>query len=61
MKYKLTKKQKKMRNRIIIAIALLAVTAATLHFVEVPWWAELVLHTVFLLKKPQFLGCGAFD
>ena len=42
MKYKLTKKQKKMRNRIIIAIALLAVTAVTLHFVEVPWWAELV-------------------
>ena len=46
MKYKLTKKQKKMRNRIIIAIALLAVTAATLHFVEVPWWAELVLYMI---------------
>ena len=46
MKYKLTKKQKKMRNRIIIAIALLAVTAVTLHFVEVPWWAELVLYMI---------------
>ena len=46
MKYKLTKKQKKMRNRIIIAIALLAVTAVTLHFVEVPWWVELVLYMI---------------
>ena len=46
MKYKLTKKQKKMRNRIIIAIALLAVTAVTLHFVEAPWWAELVLYMI---------------
>ena len=46
MKYKLTKKQKKMRNRIIIAIALLTVTAVTLHFVEVPWWAELVLYMI---------------
>ena len=46
MKYKLTKKQKKMRNSIIIAIALLAVTAVTLHFVEVPWWAELVLYMI---------------
>ena len=46
MKYKLTKKPKKMRNRIIIAIALLAVTAVTLHFVEVPWWAELVLYMI---------------
>ena len=46
MKYKLTKKQKKMRNRIIIAIALLAVTAVTLHFIEVPWWAELVLYMI---------------
>ena len=46
MKYKLTKKQKKMRNRIIIAIALLAVAAVTLHFVEVPWWAELVLYMI---------------
>ena len=46
MKYKLTKKQKTMRNSIIIAIALLAVTAVTLHFVEVPWWAELVLYMI---------------
>ena len=35
-----------MRNRIIIAIALLAVTAVTLHFIEAPWWAELVLYMI---------------
>ena len=46
MKYKLTRKQKKMLIRIIIAIALLAVTAITLHFVELPWWAELVIYAV---------------
>jgi Cd2+/Zn2+-exporting ATPase len=46
MKYKLTKKQKKMLRRIIIAIALLAVIVVTLHFVEVPWWAELVIYAV---------------
>jgi len=46
MKYKLTKKQKKMRNRIIIAIALLAVIAVTIHFIELPWWAELVLYFI---------------
>ena len=46
MKYKLTKKQKKMLIRIIIAVLLLAVIALTLHFVEVPWWAELILYAV---------------
>lgn len=46
MKYKLTKKQKKMTIRIIIAIALLAVIAVTLHFIELPWWAELVLYAI---------------
>ena len=46
MKYKLTKKQKKMLTRIIIAVVLLAVIAVTLHFVEVPWWAELILYAV---------------
>ena len=35
-----------MLRRIIIAIALLAVIAVTLHFVEVPWWAELVIYAV---------------
>lgn len=46
MKYKLTKKQKKMTIRIIIAIALLAVIAITLRFIELPWWAELVLYAI---------------
>ena len=46
MKYKLTRKQKKMLIRIIIAIALLAVIAITLHFIELPWWAELVIYAV---------------
>lgn len=46
MKYKLTKKQKKMTIRIIIAIALLAVIAITLRFIELPWWAELVLYAL---------------
>lgn len=35
-----------MLRRIIIAIALLAVIVVTFHFVEVPWWAELVIYAV---------------
>ena len=46
MKYKLTRKQKKMLIRIIIAIVLLVISAVTLHFVELPWWAELVIYAV---------------
>ena len=46
MKYKLTKKQKKMLIRIIIALALLAVIVVTLHFIELPWWAELIIYAV---------------
>lgn len=46
MKYKLTKKQKKMTIRIIIALALLALIAVTLHFIELPWWAELILYAI---------------
>ena len=46
MKYKLTKKQKKMTIRIIVALALLAVIAVTLHFIELPWWAELILYAI---------------
>lgn len=46
MKYKLTKKQKKMLIRIIIALGLLAVIAVTLHFIELPWWAELILYAI---------------
>lgn len=46
MKYKLTRKQKKMLIRIIIALVLLAVIAITLHFIELPWWAELLLYAI---------------
>ena len=46
MKYKFTKKQKKMMIRIIIALALLAVIVVTLHFIELPWWAELIIYAV---------------
>ena len=46
MKTKLTRKQKKMLIRIIVAFALLAVIAVTLHFIELPWWAELVLFAI---------------
>ncbi|MCQ2473441.1 MAG: cadmium-translocating P-type ATPase [Saccharofermentans sp.] len=46
MKYKLTRKQKKMLIRIIIALVLLAVIAITLHFIELPWWAELILYAI---------------
>ena len=35
-----------MLRRIIIAIALLAVIAVTFHFVDVPWWTELVIYAV---------------
>lgn len=46
MKNRLTRKQKKMLIRIIIAAALLAVIAVTLFFVDVPWWAELFLYVI---------------
>ena len=46
MKYKLTRKQKKMLIRIIIAFALLVVIAVVLHFIELPWWAELLIYAV---------------
>lgn len=46
MKYKLTRKQKKMLIRIVIAFALLVIIAVTLHFVELPWWAELIIYAV---------------
>ena len=32
--------------RIIIAVALLAVFAVILHFIELPWWAELVIYAI---------------
>ena len=46
MKYKLTKKQKKMLIRIIIAFALLVIIVVTLRFIELPWWAELIIYAV---------------
>lgn len=46
MKYKLTRKQKKMLIRIIIAFVLLVIIAVALHFVELPWWAELIIYAV---------------
>lgn len=46
MKYKLTKKQKKMLIRIIISAALLAVFMPLTHLIELPWWVELILFTV---------------
>ncbi|MBR3248111.1 MAG: cadmium-translocating P-type ATPase [Clostridiales bacterium] len=46
MKYKFTRKQKKMLIRLIVAVALLAVTAVVLHFVELPWWARLILYAI---------------
>ena len=46
MKYKLTKKQKKMLKRIIIASVLLAVCAVVSHFVALPWWAKLILFVI---------------
>ncbi len=46
MKYKLTKKQKKMLIRIIVSAALLAVFMPLAHLIELPWWVELILFTV---------------
>ncbi len=46
MKYKLTRKQKKMLIRIIIAFGLLAVISLLLHFIELPWWAQLIIYAV---------------
>ena len=46
MKYKFTRKQKKMLIRLIAAIVLLAVIAVILHFVELPWWVRLFLYAI---------------
>ncbi|MCR4702247.1 MAG: cadmium-translocating P-type ATPase [Saccharofermentans sp.] len=46
MKYKLTRKQKKMLIRIIIAFGLLAVISLLLHFIELPWWAQLIIYAI---------------
>lgn len=46
MKFKLTKKQKKMLIRIIVASALLAVIAVVTHLIALPWWACLILYMI---------------
>lgn len=46
MKYKLTKKQKKMLKRIILSAVLLAVCAMVSHFISLPWWARLIIYLV---------------
>ena len=46
MKYKLTKKQKKMLKRIILSAVLLAVCAVVSHFISLPWWARLIIYLV---------------
>ena len=46
MKYKLTRKQKKMLIRIVAAGALLAVAAVITHIFDLPWWADLLIFVV---------------
>ena len=46
MKYKLTRKQKKMLIRIIISAALLAVFLPMAHLLDLPWWVELILFLI---------------
>ena len=46
MKFKLTRKQKKMLYRIISAGVLLAIAAAVTHLTDLPWWADLLIYVV---------------
>lgn len=46
MKFKLTRKQKKMLYRIIAAGILLATAAVITHFTDLPWWANLLIYVV---------------
>ena len=46
MKYKLTRKQKKMLYRIIIAAVLLAAGLTVEHLIELPWWAMLIIFAI---------------
>ena len=46
----MTKKQKKTLKRIIIAAALMVVLALLFHFVPLPWFVQLVLWLVLILK-----------
>ena len=62
MKYKLTKKQKKMLRRIIIASVLLAVCAVVSHFVVLPWWAKLILFVIpYLIAGYDVLKSAAVN
>ena len=44
MKFKLTRKQKKMLYRIIAAGVLLAIAAVVTHLTDLPWWADLLIY-----------------
>ncbi len=46
MKFKLTRKQKKMLYRIIAAGVLLAIAVAVTHLTDLPWWADLLIYVV---------------
>lgn len=46
MKFKLTRKQKKMLYRIIAAGVLLAIAAVVTHLTNLPWWADLLIYVV---------------
>ena len=46
MKFKLTRKQKKMLYRIIAAAGLLVIAAVVTHLIELPWWAELLIYVI---------------
>lgn len=46
MKYKLTRKQKKMLLRIIIAAVLLSAGLTVEHLIELPWWAMLIIFAI---------------
>ena len=46
MKFKLTRKQKKMLYRIIAAGVLLAAAAVITRFTDLPWWADLLIYVV---------------
>ena len=46
MKFKLTRKQKKMLYRIISAGVLLAIAAVVTHLTDLPWWADLLIYVV---------------
>lgn len=46
MKYKLTKKQKRMLKRIIASTVLLALCACLSHYITLPSWLELVIYLI---------------